>query len=319
MQTIDNKPDVPIVINGMKAIPRKSYFLKNWQTYSMIFPGVLFFIIFIYIPLLGSVIAFQDYNIFNGVFHSKFVGLRHFENLFAYPEFYRLLKNTLLISIYQLVLGFPAPIILALLLNEVRKLWFKRVVQTVLYLPHFLSWVIVGGLFINLLSPRVGMVNELIQFFGGEPIFFVQEPGYFRSIIVGSGIWKEVGWGTIIYLAALAGINPDMYEAAEIDGASKWRQVFSITLPSILPTIAILFLLRIGSIMDTGFEQVYMFLNPLVYDVGEVFDTYIFRVGLQGAQFSATTAIGMFKSIVGFILIVGANQLSKRATGNSIY
>jgi putative aldouronate transport system permease protein len=319
MQAMENKPDVSISNGVMKAVPRKNYFLKHWQTYSMIIPGVLFFIVFIYIPLLGSVIAFQDYNIFNGVFHSKFVGLKHFENLFAYPEFYRVLKNTLLISIYQLILGFPAPIILALLLNEVRKLWFKRIVQTVLYLPHFLSWVIVGGLFINLLSPRIGMVNELIQFFGGQPIFFVQEPGYFRSIVVGSGIWKEVGWGTIIYLAALAGINPDLYEAAEIDGASKWRQVFNVTLPSILPTIAILFLLRIGTIMDTGFEQIYMFLNPLVYDVGEVFDTYIFRIGLLGAQFSATTAIGMFKSVVGFILIIGANQLSKKATGNSIY
>jgi putative aldouronate transport system permease protein len=304
----------------MKAIPsKKNYFIKNWQTYSMIVPGLLFFIIFIYIPLCGSIIAFQDYNIFNGVFHSKFVGLKHFENLFAYPEFYRVLKNTLIISLYQLVLGFPAPIILALLLNEVNKMLFKRIIQTVLYLPHFLSWVIVGGLFINLLSPRVGMINEMIQYFGGEPIFFVQEPGYFRSIIVSSGIWKEVGWGTIIYLAALAGINPELYESAEMDGAGKFRQVFSITLPSILPTIAILFLLRIGSIMDTGFEQIYMFLNPLVYDVGEVFDTYIYRVGLLGAQFSATTAIGIFKSVVGFILIIAANQLSKRATGNSIY
>ncbi|WP_235549371.1 ABC transporter permease [Paenibacillus sp. Root444D2] len=304
----------------MKAIPRKkNYFIKNWQTYSMIVPGLLFFIIFIYIPLCGSIIAFQDYNIFNGVFHSKFVGLKHFENLFAYPEFYRVLKNTLIISLYQLVLGFPAPIILALLLNEVRKMIFKRIIQTVLYLPHFLSWVIVGGLFINLLSPRVGMINEMITYFGGEPIFFVQEPGYFRSIIVSSGIWKEVGWGTIIYLAALAGINPELYESAEMDGAGKFRQVFSITLPSILPTIAILFLLRIGSIMDTGFEQIYMFLNPLVYDVGEVFDTYIYRVGLLGAQFSATTAIGIFKSVVGFILIIAANQLSKKATGNSIY
>ncbi|KRE36739.1 protein lplB [Paenibacillus sp. Soil724D2] len=304
----------------MKAIPsKKNYFIKNWQTYSMIVPGLLFFIIFIYIPLCGSIIAFQDYNIFNGVFHSKFVGLKHFENLFAYPEFYRVLKNTLIISLYQLVLGFPTPIILALLLNEVRKMLFKRIIQTVLYLPHFLSWVIVGGLFINLLSPRVGMINEMITYFGGEPIFFVQEPGYFRSIIVSSGIWKEVGWGTIIYLAALAGINPELYESAEMDGAGKFRQVFSITLPSILPTIAILFLLRIGSIMDTGFEQIYMFLNPLVYDVGEVFDTYIYRVGLLGAQFSATTAIGIFKSVVGFILIIAANQLSKKATGNSIY
>ncbi|NMO95251.1 sugar ABC transporter permease [Paenibacillus lemnae] len=285
----------------------------------MILPGVVFFIIFKYIPLMGSIIAFQDYNVFKGIWDSSFVGLKHFDNLFAYPEFYRVLKNTILISLYKIIFGFPAPIILALLLNEIRKMAFKRTIQTVIYLPHFLSWVIVGGLVINLLSPNYGILNELLRYFGFEPIFFLQEPGYFRSIIVVSGIWKEVGWSTIIFLAALAGVNPDLYEAAEMDGAGRLRKAISVTLPSIMPTVVVLLLLRIGDFLDLGFEQVYMLLNPLVKSTGEIIDTYIYEVGLLGAQFSYTTAIGIFKSIVGLILIVGANELSKRYTDHSIY
>lgn len=311
-----------LVKSTTKEIPihkNKNYFLKHWQLYSMILPGVLFFIVFKYIPLGGIVIAFQDYNVFNGIFNSPWVGLKHFRNLFEYPEFYEILRNTIFISLYQLILGFPAPIILALLLNEVRKMKFKQTVQTIVYLPHFLSWVIVGGLVISFMSPTTGLINEVIKWFGGEPIFFMQEPQFFRSIIVGSGIWKEIGWGTIIYLAAMAGINPELYEAAEVDGAGKFRQAISITIPSILPTIVVLLLLRIGNILDLGFEQIYMLLNPLVWETGEVFDTYIYRVGLLGGQYSYTTAIGLFKSIVGLILLVGANKLSKRMTGNSIY
>ena len=301
------------------SLKKKSYFARHWPIYSMIVPGLLFFVVFKYIPLAGSIIAFQDYNVFDGVFGSKFVGMKHFDNLFAYPEFYRVFKNTLLISFYQLLFGFPAPIALALLLNEVRKMVFKRTLQTVLYLPHFISWVIVGGLVINFLSPSTGLLNDVIKWFGGEPVFFMQEPDYFRSIIVISSIWKEVGWGTIIYLAAIAGINPDLYEAAEVDGAGKWRQTISITIPSILPTIMVMLLLRIGNILDLGFEQIYTLLNPLVTETGEVFDTYIYRVGLLGAQYSYTTAIGLFKSVIGFVLLIGANFISRRTTGNSIY
>ncbi|SFL77244.1 putative aldouronate transport system permease protein [Paenibacillus sp. 1_12] len=297
----------------------KNYIVKHWQIYSMIVPGLLFFVIFRYIPIIGSLIAFQDYNVFSGIWGSKFVGFKHFENLFMYPEFLRILSNTLLISLYQLIFGFSAPIILSLLLNEVRKMVFKRVIQTVIYLPHFLSWVIVGGLVINVLSPNYGIVNELLSYFGYEKIFFLQQPEYFRSIVVVSGIWKEVGWGTIIYLAALAGINPELYEAADVDGASKLRQVFSITLPALLPTIMVLLLLRIGNILDLGFEQIYILLNPLIKETGEIIDTYIYEVGLLGFQYSYTTAIGIFKSVIGLILIVGANQLSKKLTGNSLY
>ena len=314
---VGNRPSIP----GLQTIPKKkkSYFLKHWPIYSMILPGLIYFAIFKYIPLAGSVIAFQNYNIFDGVFKSEFVGLDHFVTLFTYPEFYTILKNTLLISFYQLLFGFPAPILLALLLNEVRKMVFKRTVQTILYLPHFLSWVVVGGLVITFLSPSTGLVNEMLSRFGFERIYFMQEPAYFRSIVVISGIWKEIGWSTIIYLAALTGVNPELYEAAEVDGAGKLRQVFCITIPAILPTVMVLLLLQIGNILDLGFEQIYMLLNPLVREVGEVFDTYIYRVGLLGQQYSYTTAIGMFKSVVGFILIIGANYLSKKTTGSSLY
>ncbi|WP_246066925.1 ABC transporter permease [Paenibacillus koleovorans] len=310
------KPTVP---NSTTTRKRKSYFMRKWPLYSMILPVVLFFILFKYVPLFGSMIAFQDYNVFLGVSKSPFVGLKHFHNLFAYPEFYQVLRNTLLISLYQLVFGFPAPIVLALLLNEVRRAFFKRISQTLLYLPHFLSWVIVGGMVINFLSPKTGLMNEVIRHLGGTPVFFMQEPDYFRSIVVLSAIWKEVGWGTIIYLAALTGINPELYESAEVDGAGRLRQVWSITLPALLPTIMVLLLLRIGNVLDLGVEQLYMLLNPLVLSVGDVFDTYIYRIGLVGMQYSYTTAIGLFKSVVGFILLIGANQLSRRTTGNSIY
>ncbi|WP_239551447.1 ABC transporter permease [Paenibacillus elgii] len=311
----------PLTINSLEAKgkSRTSYFYKYWQLYCMVAPGVLFFLLFKYVPIMGSVIAFQDYNIYKGITGSEFVGFKHFLTLFTYPEFTRILSNTILISIYQLIFGFPAPIILALLLNEVRKMWFKRTVQTIVYLPHFLSWVIVGGLVINVLSPNYGIINDLLEYLGFTRIFFMQQPEYFRSIVVASGIWKEVGWNTIIYLAALASINPELYEAADVDGAGRLRKIVSITIPSLLPTIMILFLLRIGNLLELGFEQIYMLLNPLVAEKGQILDTYIYSIGLLGGQFSYTTAIGIFKSVVGLILILGFNQISKRVTGQTLY
>ncbi|THF78483.1 sugar ABC transporter permease [Cohnella fermenti] len=285
----------------------------------MVAPGIVFFLLFKVFPMLGIVIAFQNYNYYEGILHSPFVGFAHFKELFEYPEFARIFKNTMIISFYQLIFEFPTPILLALLLNEVGHSFLKRTFQTLMYLPHFLSWVIVGGLTISLLSPSTGFVNEVLGWFGREPISFMQESSYFRSIIITSGVWKEVGWGTIVFLAALAGINPEMYESAQVDGAGKLRQLVSITLPSLLPTIMVVLLLKIGSMMDLGFEHIYMLLNPLVYDTGEVLDTFIYRLGLLGGQLSYTTAIGLFKSVIGLVLVVGANQLSKRTTGNSIY
>jgi putative aldouronate transport system permease protein len=281
-------------------------------------PGILYFIIFKYVPLLGNVIAFQDYSIFQGIWNSPFVGWKHFTFMFQYEEFTNILKNTILLSLYQIVIGFPAPLLLALMLNEIRLGIYKRSVQTLLYLPHFLSWIIVGGVFINLLSYD-GIVNELMKALGFQTIDFMTDKSYFRSIVVLSGIWKEVGWGMIIYLAAMSAINPHLYEAAVVDGAGRWRQMWSITIPSIAPAIITLFLLRIGNMLDANVEQMLVMLNPIVRPIGEVIDTYVYRAGLQGAQFSFTTAIGLFKSLIGLFMVVSLNKLSKRLTGNGIY
>ncbi|MNH95746.1 putative multiple-sugar transport system permease YteP [compost metagenome] len=298
--------------------------MKRWKVsdslalWLIAIPGILYFIIFKYVPLLGNVIAFQDYSIFKGVFGSPFVGWKHFIFMFRYEEFINILKNTLLISFYQIIFGFPAPLLLALLLNEIRLVLFKRTVQTLLYLPHFLSWVIVGGIFINLLAFD-GIFNQLLKNLNLASIDLISDQRYFRSVVVFSAIWKEVGWGMIIYLAAISGINQHLYEAAVIDGANRWRLMWSVTLPSIIPAIVTLFLLRIGNLLDANVEQMLVLLNPLVRPVGEVIDTYVYRAGLQGAQFSFTTAIGLFKSIIGLVMIVGLNQVSKKTTGSGIY
>ncbi|MFK7695150.1 ABC transporter permease [Paenibacillus sp. HJGM_3] len=281
-------------------------------------PGLLHFVIFKYIPIGGNVIAFKNYNMFLGIWNSPWAGLLHFKNMFQFAEFFQILRNTLMLSLYSILFGFPAPLALALLLNEVRRMWLKRPVQTLLYLPHFLSWVIVGGIFINLLTVG-GFLNTLLKSLGFGETELLTDPEHFRGVLVTIGIWKEAGWGMIIYLAALAGINPNLYEAAMVDGAGRWRQMWSITLPSLMPAIVVLFLLRVGSVLDTNVEQVLIFINPLVRSVGEVIDTYVYRVGLLGAQFSYTTAIGIFKSVIGLILILGLNFLSKRTTGESIY
>ncbi|MEK3915112.1 sugar ABC transporter permease [Paenibacillus sp. FSL H7-0331] len=314
-----HSPPVKLTESQTRNRSRSRYWIKYWQIYAMIIPGFIYFILFKYIPISGSIIAFQDYNLYTGIWKSPFVGFKHFETLFTYPEFLNILTNTILISMYQLVFGFPAPVLLAILLNEVRKMWFKRSIQTIMYLPHFLSWVIVGGLVINVLSPNYGIVNDLLNFFGFERIFFMQKPEYFRSIVVWSGIWKEVGWNTIIYLAALASINPELYEAADVDGAGRLRKIISITLPALLPTIMVLLLIRIGHILDLGFEQVYILLNPIVTAKGQILDTYIYSIGLLGGQYSYTTAIGIFKSVVGLILILGFNRISKKLTGQSLF
>ncbi len=287
--------------------------------YFISLPGIFFFLLFKYVPLFGIVIAFKDYNIFKGVFASPWVGFKHFQRMFEYMEFLTILKNTILIAFYDILFAFPAPIILALLLNEVRKVIFKRTIQTVVYMPHFLSWAVIAGIMIEILSPSGGLVNRIIMMFGFEPQYFLGENSYIRTILVGSGIWRDAGYGTIIYLAALAGINPDLYEAAEMDGANRWRQTISITLPALLPTITILFLLQIGNFLDFGFERVYVFLNSLNTANADILDTYIYRTGLVQRQYSFTTAIGVFKSLVGLVLIMSANTLSKKATGESLY
>jgi len=308
-------PDVPL----RKKDTFFRFVMRNKPLYIMLIPGLLYFLVFKYVPLLGSVIAFQDYNIFKGFLKSDWVGFKWFVQFFSYPNLRRLMVNTLLISLYQLVFAFPAPIILAVLLNELRNMAYKRFVQTVLYLPHFLSWTIVFGLAYMILSVQTGLVNQLLMALGREPIAFLQSAEHFRKLIVISGIWKEMGWNAIIFLAALAGINPSLYEAAKIDGAGRWKQFVYITLPGLLPAIMILLLLKIGHILDSGLEQIYVFLNPLTLETGEVLDTYTYRVGVLAGQYSLTTAIGLFKSVVGFILLVIANRASKVTTGEGLY
>lgn len=304
------------------VLPQQSIFkfmLRHRSLYIMLIPGIAFMLIFKYVPLLGSVIAFKDYNIYKGFIGSDWVGFKYFVELFTYPQFSRLLINTLLISFYQTIFAFPAPIILALLMNELRSMAYKRTVQTVLYLPHFLSWVIIGGIGYMLLSPQIGLVNQWITANGSDPIFFLQESQYFRTIIVSSGIWKEMGWSAIIFLAALAGISPSLYEAAKIDGAGRWKQFIHITIPGILPAVMLLLLLKIGHTLDLGFEQIYIFLNPITYETGDVLDTYSYREGIINGKYSFTTAIGLFKGVVGFFLLVIANKASKATTGEGIF
>jgi putative aldouronate transport system permease protein len=292
---------------------------KNNALYIMLIPVFIYFITFKYVPLLGSIIAFKDYNIFDGFIKSEWVGFQWFELMYTNPQYARLIKNTLLISLYQILFSFPAPIILACLLNEVRHMVFKRSVQTVLYLPHFLSWTLVYGLAYMMLSEQSGLINEMFKGLGLPTFDFLQSPSAFRSVVVSAGMWKEMGWSTIIFLAALSGISPSLYEAAKIDGAGRWKQFQYVTFPGLLPAITILLLLKIGNVMDVGFEQVYIFLSPITYEVGEILDTYAYRLGIMNGQFSMTTAIGLFKSVIGFVLLVSANQISRSTTGESLY
>ncbi|SER35411.1 putative aldouronate transport system permease protein [Gracilibacillus ureilyticus] len=285
---------------------------KHWVLYLMILPGIIYYIIFKYIPLMGSVIAFQDYQIFKGILASPWVGFENFRFLYNYEDFHEVLRNTALIAFYQLIFQFPAPIILALLFNEIRILIVKKTVQSLFYLPHFLSWVVVGGIVFELLANQ-GIVNAIREMFGYAPILFMQEESYFRSIVVISGIWKEVGWGTIIYLAAITAINPSLYEAAVIDGANRFKQTLYITLPLMLPTITVLFLLNIGNFLELGFDQIYNLLTPMTYSVGDIIETYVYRAGVLQGQYSLTTAIGLFQSVIGFVLLWIFNRLARKS------
>ncbi|MCR2047060.1 ABC transporter permease subunit [Acetatifactor muris] len=293
---------------------------KYRMLYIMVVPGILYFILFKYIPLLGNVIAFQDYNIFKGIFHSAWVGLENFKILFQYGDFLPILKNTIIINLYDLLFGFTAPLILALVINDISSSWFRKGVQQVVYLPHFLSWTILGGIVITqLLSPSQGLVNLLLKGVGLEPIYFMTEASMARAIVVLAGIWKDMGWGTVVYLAAMTAISPSLYESASLDGAGKFKQLIYITLPGIVPVIITLFLLRIGHFLDFGFERIWVFQNASNVSVLEIFDTYIYKAGLQQGRYSYTTAVGLFKSVVGFLLLYGGNMLSRKTTGESLY
>jgi putative aldouronate transport system permease protein len=312
--TLHKKPLRQRTSRAMLAIYKSRYL------YFLLLPGVIWYIIYRYVPMYGVIIAFKDYSFSLGILNSPWVGLKHFKFLFfSSPDFYQIIRNTLLINTYNLIFGFPAPLVLALMLNELKNAYFKRSIQTVIYFPHFLSWVIFGGIIMQLLSPNEGLVNQIIKGLGGDPVFFMAKSEYFRSIVVSSNILKETGWGAIIYLAALSGIDPEQYEASTIDGANRWQKLWYITLPGIMNTVLILLILKVGYLLDVGFEQIYVMYNPGVYGVGDVISTYIYRVGLQEARFSLTTAIGLFQSVIGFILIYGTNKLARKYSDVSIW
>ncbi|MCZ8510913.1 ABC transporter permease subunit [Paenibacillus filicis] len=292
---------------------------KNRAIYLMVLPVVLYFFIFKYFPMYGAVIAFKDFTPAKGIWGSDWVGFQHFKDFFQSYYFFRVLRNTFLISFYNLIFGFPAPIILAILLNEIRQKVFKSLVQTVSYLPHFISVIVIAGLIIDFTN-RGGVVNSIIVFFGGQDSALMNNAGNFRTIFVSTSIWQELGWSSIIYLAALSGVNPELYEAARVDGAGRFRQIWSITLPSLIPTIMILLILRIGGLMEVGFEKIVLLYNPNTYETADVISSFVYREGLaQGNDYSYTTAVGLFQSMINFILLISANSLSRRFSGNRLW
>ncbi|MDR6881396.1 ABC transporter permease subunit [Bacillus sp. 3255] len=308
------------------AVPKQGYWfrlrdrmLQHKYIYMLALPGILYFILFKFVPLWGLLLAFKDYNPYSGFWGSEWVGLNHFIQLFGDSNFYVMLRNTFAINIFGLVFMFPLPIILALMLNEVRHETFKRINQSIVYLPHFLSWVVVASMTFFILSTDVGIINKLITESGGESIAFLSNPNYFWWLITAQNMWKEAGWGTIIFLAAMAGVDPQRYEAAVVDGANRWRQIWHVTLPAIRPTILILLILRLGQMADVGFEQILLMINPLVISMAEVFDTYAYTQGILKGQISAGVTVGMFKGVVGFVLVMTSNYIVKKLGHDGIY
>ncbi|MGI5900079.1 MAG: ABC transporter permease [Christensenellales bacterium] len=285
----------------------------------MILPCLAYYIIFHYVPMYGVVIAFKDYSLRLGIMGSPWVGLKHFRSFFAYPFLWRLIRNTFILSLYSLIWGFPMPIIFALLLNEVRNVRYKKAVQTISYLPHFISTVSVVGMLVMILSPQSGIVNNILKAFGRESIYFFAESRWFRTVYVGSGIWQNIGWDAIIYIAALSAIDQELFEAAVIDGANRFQQMLYITIPSIRPTIAILLIMRMGGLMSGGGEKALLMQQPITYEVSDVISTYVYRRGLVEADFSFGAAVGLFNSAVNVFFIITANSIARRLGETSLW
>jgi putative aldouronate transport system permease protein len=291
---------------------------RDWQLYSLAILPLLFFLVFRYLPMIGNVIAFRRFEPGGSIFGEDWVGLRYVQMFLSDPTFWQVFRNTLWLGGLTLVFCFPIPIVLALLLNEVRRRSLKRFVQSVSYLPHFLSVVIVAGITMQMLASD-GPVNHVLGLLGHDPVRFIQEPGWFRTLYVGSEIWQTAGWGTILYLAALTTIDEDLYEAARIDGANRWQQIWHVTLPGIRPTMITLLILNVGTFMAVGFEKVLLLYNPLTYPTADVISTYVYRAGVESNSFSYAAAIGLFEAIIGLVLITSANQLSRRTVGTSLW
>jgi len=316
---VESKVTVAGRAEPSKATQLWKSFGKDKYLYILALPGLIYFLIFKYLPMWGITIAFQDYSPFAGFAGSEWVGLKHFERLFTNPDFPILFRNTMAISLLNLLFFFPLPIILSLMLNELRSEVYKRTVQSIIYLPHFLSWVIIVSLSFIMLSQQNGIVNMALELLGKTKVPFLTNPDLFWFILTAQSVWKEAGWGTIIFLAAIAGVNPQLYEAAKMDGANRLQQIWHVTLPTIRNVIIILFILRLGDIMEVGFEQVYLMYNGAVSNVAEVFDTYVYRVGVQQGEFSYSTAIGLFKSFVGLTLVLLANKLAKKFGEDGVF
>lgn len=299
--------------------PLKRRILNHWENYLMLLPVVAFYLVFSYFPMYGIVIAFKEYYPTMGIIGSPWFGAVHFKWLFAAPEFLRAVKNTVVISLLRLVFCFPIPIILALFLNELPFLRYKKAVQTAIYLPYFISWVIIASIVYTLLSVNGGVVNNILMAMGLERVNFLTDEKYFYPILVITAIWKDAGWGTVIYISAISSVNPELYEAATVDGCGRFRKMWSITLPCIGPIITVMFILQVGNIMNAGFDQVFNLYNPAIYSVSDILDTYAYRIGISQGFVERGAALGLFKTIINFVLLLFANFIVKKINGVGIY
>jgi putative aldouronate transport system permease protein len=305
-------------VGGRSISARKSW-QKNWDLYLLLLPVIVYFAIFKYGPIYGVQIAFKEYIPANGFLGSPWVGFKHFARFFNSYNFWELIRNTIGISLYQLVAAFPAPILLALMINEVGNKWFKKAVQTITYAPHFLSTVVIVGMLTLFLSPRNGLVNQALMAWGGKPIYFMAEAAWFKTLYVFSGIWQDIGWGSIIYMATLAGIDVEMYEAASIDGANKLQRLVYMTIPCLMPTVVIMLIMEFGHIMNVGFEKVFLMQNDLNISASRVISTYVYAVGIEEYQFSYSAAIDFFNAFINFGLLIAVNRFAKRMTEISLW
>ncbi|MGI5894970.1 MAG: ABC transporter permease [Candidatus Merdivicinus sp.] len=300
---------------------KRLFFLLKRDRYllAMILPILLYYIVFHYLPMSGAVIAFKNFRPGGGIYNGEWVGLKWFLQFFESPYAYRLIRNTILISLYSLIFGFPIPILFAICITEIRNSKIRRVVQTVSYLPHFISTVVIVGMITNMFTMNHGLINNVIQLMGGEPINFLQNPSWFRPLYVGSGVWQNFGFNSIIYIAAINGIDPSLYEAAKIDGIRKFQQVYYITIPMIAPTIIILFILQLGNLMSVGFEKVFLLYSPAVYDTADVISTYVYRKGIDSSNYSFASAVGLFNSMINFFMVYISNTICRRVTHTSLW
>jgi len=292
---------------------------REWQIYLMLAPTVIWLLLFLYKPMYGLQIAFKDYSIFRGVAASPWIGFDHFETLFASEQFLRALKNTIYISMMSLIIGFPVPILLALMFNEVLNQTFKKTAQTIVYLPHFISSVIIAGIVITAFSPSAGIVNTILSWFDVDPIYFLTKPEWFRPIFIGTTIWQEAGFQSIVFIAAISGVSPTLYESAVVDGASRWQMMWKITVPSIMPTIIIMLIIRIGNMLEVSFEMIILLYQPATYETADVVNTFIYRQGLQSGQYDFAAAAGLFNAVIAFVLVMTANSISKRYSRTSLW